>query len=144
MQISEFMDASLWTKIGLCVACGMVIGIERQRHNKPIDIRAGVLICLGTMTFIYLGSLLDGEKDATRVLGQVVTGIGFLGAGAIITRQGLVVGLTSASVVWVLAAIGAAIGFGEYEIGIIVSLVTVVVLTVLHWFEILMLKPQDK
>src|SRR3989338_6783655 len=119
MQISEFMDASLWVKIGLCVACGMVIGIERQRHNKPIDVRTSVLICLGTMTFIYLGGLLGGEKDATRVLGQVVTGIGFLGAGAIITRQGLVVGMTSASVVWVLAAIGAAIGFGQYAIGII-------------------------
>ena len=84
MELTEFLNASLWIKIGLCIVCGVVVGTERQLHKKPIDIRTSVLICLGTMTFIYLGALLDGNKDSTRVLGQVVTGIGFLGAGAII------------------------------------------------------------
>lgn len=135
MDTSSVLSVSLWVKIALCVFCGFVIGIERQLHKKPIDIRTSVLICLGTMTFIYLGEILNGNKDSTRVLGQVVSGIGFLGAGAIITRQGLIIGMTSASVVWVLAAVGSAIGFGFYEIGLIISLVTVFVLSGLHWVE---------
>ena len=78
---------------------------------------------------------MGGDKDNTRVLGQVVTGVGFLGAGAIITRQGLVMGLTSASVVWVLAAVGAAIGFGQYKVGISITIVTFFILVGLQWVE---------
>ena len=130
-----FFDPDLWTKIGLSILCASIVGVERQIHRKPIDIRTSVLICLGTMFFIYLGEQLDGDKDSTRVLGQVATGIGFLGAGVIITRQGLVTGVTSAAVVWVLAAIGAAIGFGFYEMGLAVSIVTVFTLSGLHWVD---------
>ena len=144
MEIFQAVDPSFWLKMALCIFCGLIVGLERQLHNKPIDIRTSVLICLGTMTFIYLGNQLDGVKDDTRVLGQVVSGIGFLGAGAIFNREGLVVGLTSASVVWVLAAIGAAIGFEKYNIGIVISVVTVAVLTGLHWFEDAALKKKKK
>ena len=135
MDWGMMIDGQLWARIGLCVFCGFIVGIERQRHKKPIDVRTSVLICLGTMVFVYLGDLVGGQKDPTRVLGQVTTGIGFLGAGAIITRQGLVIGMTSASVVWVLAGIGAAIGLGFYEMGIVLSLVTVFILSGLHWVE---------
>ena len=137
------VEPSFWAKIFFCIMCGVIVGLERQAHKKTTDIRMCVLICLGTMTFIYLGTLLDGEKDSTRVLGQVVTGIGFLGAGAIINRQGLVVGLTSASVVWVLAAVGAAIGFGMYAVGIALSVVTVIVLTALQRLEIVTNKSKN-
>ncbi len=134
------MEIGFLIKIVLCVFCGLIVGAERQIHNKPIDVRTSVLICLGTMTFIYLGRGLEGAQDSTRVLGQVVTGIGFLGAGAIITRQGLVVGMTSASVVWVLAAIGSAIGLGRYDIGVLISILAVIVLTGLHWFDDMLLR----
>ena len=137
MDWLAMLDPSLWEKIGLSVLCRLIIGFERQFHKKPIDIRTSVLICLGTMAFIYIGDQLDGEKDATRVLGQIATGIGFLGAGAIITRQGLVIGMTSAAVVWVLAAIGSAIGFGMYETGLVIAFVTVFVLAGLHWLDVL-------
>ena len=129
------LDNSLWIKIALCVLCGTIVGVERQKHKKPIDARTSILICLGTMIFIYLAGQMDGEKDSTRVLGQVVRGIGFLGAGAIINRQGLVVGMTSASVVWVLAAIGSAIGVGQYLVGVAISVVTLAVLMGSHWLE---------
>ena len=135
MDWNRIIDLPLWERIGLCIFCGFIVGMERQLHKKPIDVRTSVLICLGTMVFIYLGELLGGEKDPTRVLGQVASGIGFLGAGAIITRQGLVTGMTSASVVWVLAGIGAAVGFGFYETGLAVSFVTVFILSGLHWIE---------
>jgi putative Mg2+ transporter-C (MgtC) family protein len=129
-------EEMLLIKILYSLICGFLVGVERQWHNKPIDIRTSILICLGTMAFIYLGEeVTGGVKDSTRVLGQVVTGIGFLGAGAIITRQGAIQGMTSASVVWVLAAIGAAIGFGRYSMALTLSIVTVFVLTLLQFVE---------
>ncbi len=131
----DSLDRQLLIRIGFSMLCGFLVGIERHLHKKPIDIRTSILICMGTMAFIYLGEMLSDEKDASRVLGQVVTGIGFLGAGAIITRQGLVLGMTSAAVVWVLAAIGASIGFGHYAMGVLLSLITVFVLTILQKFE---------
>ncbi len=132
---TDSIDKELLFRIGFAMVCGFIVGIERHLHKKPIDIRTSVLICLGTTIFIYLGDTLAAEKDSSRVLGQVVTGIGFLGAGAIITRQGLVLGMTSAAVVWMLASIGAAVGFGRYGMGVVLSLVTVFVLTVLQKFE---------
>ena len=135
MDFSGFFNQEVWVRIGMCVLCGFIVGFERQLHKKPIDIRTSVLICLGTMLFIYLGDSLEGDKDSTRVLGQVVTGIGFLGAGAIFTREGFVIGMTSASVVWVLAGIGSAIGFGMYETGVVMSLATTAVLSGMHWVD---------
>ena len=73
--------------------------------------------------------------DPTRVLGQVVTGIGFLGAGVILTRGQYVMGLTTAAVIWVLAAIGACIGFGNYGAAMALALVTFAVLNVLEMIE---------
>ncbi|MBI3252997.1 MAG: MgtC/SapB family protein [Candidatus Omnitrophica bacterium] len=131
----EWLNIDFWLKVALCIVCGTAVGLERQLQRKPTDIRTCVLICLGTMTFVYLGTLLAGNQDPTRVLGQVVTGIGFLGAGAIFNREGLVVGLTSASVVWMLAAIGAAVGLDRFGIGITLTLVTLFVLIALHWLE---------
>jgi len=113
-----------------------MIGLERQLRGKPLDVRTAVLICLGTHVFIRLGVVHGSTTgDPTRVLGQVVTGIGFLGAGVILTRGHHVVGLTTASVIWVLAAIGATIGFGNYPAAIALALVTVLVMNILELLE---------
>jgi putative Mg2+ transporter-C (MgtC) family protein len=118
------------------VLCGIMIGLERQLRGKPLDVRTAVLICLGTHVFIRLGVVHASlTSDPTRVLGQVVTGIGFLGAGVILTRGHQVVGLTTASVIWVLAAIGATIGFGNYPGAIALALVTVLVMNILELLE---------
>lgn len=126
-----------WLRIGVAFLCGGIIGLERQLRGKPAGIRTSILICLGTEVFVGLGHLLsfDHGGDPSRVLGQVVTGIGFLGAGVIMAREGLVHGVTSAAVIWVLAAIGSAIGLG-YEWGAIaLSIMTVVVLTGMELIE---------
>jgi putative Mg2+ transporter-C (MgtC) family protein len=128
---NEALSPSLWARIGMAVACGTALGLERQLRGKPAGIRTSVLVCLGTLTFVHLGVQLEGA-DPARVLGQVVTGIGFLGAGVILTQGGLVKGVTSAAVVWVLAAAGAAIGLDRF--GLAVAL-TVVALTVLLGVE---------
>jgi putative Mg2+ transporter-C (MgtC) family protein len=114
-----------------------MVGLERQLRGKPLDVRSGVLICLGTFVFIRLSltAHATGNIDPTRVLGQVVTGIGFLGAGVMLTRGKHVVGVTTASVIWVLAAIGASIGFGNYGGAIALTLVTLGVLNLLEILE---------
>lgn len=134
-MVPHIYDPSFWLRITVSVICGLVIGAERQVRGKAVDIRTSILICLGTMLFIYLGLQIQGDTDHSRVLGQVVTGVGFLGAGVIMTRDGLVSGVTSAAVVWILAGIGAAVGFGYYDIAIVICLLTSIILLGMERFE---------
>ena len=120
---------TFWAGIGVSVACGAIVGLERQLRGKPAGVRTSILICMGTAVFIRLGTSLEGTTaDPGRVLGQLVTGVGFLGAGVMFSREGTVVGMTTAAVVWVLAAIGAAIGFQLYAGAVALALVTVAIL----------------
>jgi putative Mg2+ transporter-C (MgtC) family protein len=115
-----------WLRLGTAILCGGIIGLERQLRGKAAGIRTSILICLGTQLFVSLGSSFGGERvDPTRVLGQVVTGIGFLGGGVILAREGAVIGVTSAAVIWVLAALGSLIGFGHLVAALVLSVVTV-------------------
>jgi putative Mg2+ transporter-C (MgtC) family protein len=129
MPFGELWDEQLWARVGMALLCGGIVGLERQLRGKPAGMRTSSLICLGTAMFIYLGAGMPAPGgDPTRVLGQVVTGIGFLGAGVIMTRNGLVTGVTSAAVVWLLAAVGSAIGVGRFGAALAMSVVTVGVL----------------
>lgn len=121
--------AEFWRHVGTAVLCGSLIGIERQLRGKAAGIRTSILICLGTAMFVSLGASAGGATvDPTRVLAQVVSGIGFLGGGVILAREGLVTGVTSAAVIWVLAALGAMIGMGHLRSAMVVTLVTLAVL----------------
>jgi putative Mg2+ transporter-C (MgtC) family protein len=117
---------AFWFRLGTAILCGGIIGLERQLRGKAAGIRTSILICLGTELFVSLGASFSGSGvDPTRVLAQVVTGIGFLGGGVILAREGLVVGVTSAAVIWVLAALGSLIGLGHLVAAIILTLITV-------------------
>ena len=130
------LTSQFWIAIGVAVLCGGVIGIERQMRGKPAGIRTNILICLGTAIFVKLSTLFGGQNtDPTRVLGQVASGIGFLGAGVIIARGGHVKGVTSAAVIWTLAGIGAMIGFGLFAPAIVLAVITVGILTGLEFLE---------
>ncbi|MCP4907202.1 MAG: MgtC/SapB family protein [bacterium] len=125
-------------QLTLSVLCGAVVGIERQLRNKAIGIRTSILICLATQVFIRLSTDLAAAGsgvDPTRVLGQVVTGVGFLGAGVILARGGSVIGVTSAAVIWMLAAIGSTIGVGRPLEALILSVFVVAVLTEVRMLE---------
>ena len=125
-----------WIKLIISIICGSIVGIERQIKGKPSGIRTSIFICLGTNIFISLGVVhTNPNVDITRVLGQVVTGIGFLGAGVIISREGLVLGITSAAVIWILAGIGSMIGFGFFAEAIILSVVTLFLLLLIGYIE---------
>jgi len=120
---------AFWLRLGTAVLCGSIIGLERQLRGKAAGIRTSILICLGTQLFVALGASFAGDRvDPTRVLAQVVTGIGFLGGGVILARDGLITGVTSAAVIWVLAAIGATIGLGHLFGAIVLTLATLGVL----------------
>lgn len=131
MMRSELLDPlalAFWVPVLAAIACGGIIGLERQLRGKPAGIRTCILVCLGTHFFVLLGTTFGGGADPARVLGQVVSGVGFLGAGVILTREGLLVGVTSAAVIWLLAAIGAAIGLGFISAAVAMAVVTVVIL----------------
>lgn len=125
-----------WLRLGTAILCGGIIGLERQLRGKAAGIRTSILICLGTELFVGLGASFGGDRvDPTRVLGQVVTGIGFLGGGVILAREGAIVGVTSAAVIWVLAALGSLIGLGHMMAAIVLTLVTVGLLTGVELLE---------
>jgi putative Mg2+ transporter-C (MgtC) family protein len=118
-----------WQHLGTALLCGGLIGIERQLRGKAAGIRTSILICLGTSLFVELGASIEAPHvDPTRVLAQITSGIGFLGGGVILARKGLLTGVTTAAVIWVLAALGGMIGFGHLRAAIVLTLVTLAVL----------------
>jgi putative Mg2+ transporter-C (MgtC) family protein len=122
--------------IGVAVLCGGIVGLERQLRGKPAGVRTSILVCVGTSIFIHLGSSIAGPgSDPSRVLGQLVTGVGFLGAGVMFAREGVVIGVTTAAVIRVLAAIGAAIGLGRFTGAVALSAVIVAVLVGVELLE---------
>ncbi|HNS19236.1 MAG TPA: MgtC/SapB family protein [Sedimentisphaerales bacterium] len=125
-----------WEELLCCFLCGVIVGLERQLRGKPVGVRTSTLICTGTYVFTAISqSVATGVTDPSRIIGQVVTGIGFLGAGVILTRQGVVVGVTSASAIWVLAAIGVAIGLGFPWLGVKLAVLAVIVLVGVDMLE---------
>ena len=118
-----------WHAIGASIFCGTVIGLERQFRGKPVGIRTSSLIVLGTYLFLATAFMLEGDiVDPSRVVGQVITGIGFLGAGVMLAKDGAVVGVTSAATIWVLAALGVLIAAGNLLQATKLSLLVVAIL----------------
>ena len=114
----------------LAVALGTLIGFERQHARKPAGLRTHVLICIGATMFTIASIYGFGlGADPARVAAGIVVGIGFVGAGMIIrTQEGIVVGLTSASSIWAVAAIGLAAGAGLYILAPVATLIVLIVL----------------
>ncbi len=118
-----------WASVGTALLCGFIIGLERQLRGKPVGIRTSTLIVLGTYIFVGTSmSLPTANVDATRIIGQVVTGVGFLGAGVMMTRDGAVFGVTSAAAIWVLAALGVCIAIAGKLVAIKLALVVLAIL----------------
>lgn len=118
-----------WSCIGAALLCGTMIGLERQTRGKPVGIRTSSLIVLGTYMFVMIGTTVNNvSADPSRIIGQVVTGIGFLGAGVMLTRDGTVVGVTSAATIWTLAAIGVCIAVVGELVAIKMAIVVIGIL----------------
>lgn len=125
-----------WENILACLVCGGLVGLERQLHGKPVGIRTSSLIVLGTYCFLAIGATVSTvAADQARVLGQLITGIGFLGAGVMMTRDGQVQGVTSAATIWMLAALGALIGMELLRQALLLTGVTLGILVGVHYLE---------
>ena len=117
----------------MAVFCGAIVGLERELKRKAAGIRTNAMICLGSALYMILSDILltqhpNSSGDFTRIAGQVVVGLGFIGAGTIIQSRGRVMGLTSAATLWVVAAIGLIIGAGYPLFGLMVTLFVVFLL----------------
>ena len=117
------------------VFCGAIVGIERERRDKPAGLRTVILISVGSTIFTMVSLLLASLKvsaDPARLAAQILPGIGFLGAGAIIHARGTVLGLTTGATIWTVAAVGVTIGAGYVAAGICFTLLIFFTLDILH------------
>ena len=122
-----------WLQIVLAlvsVVCGAIVGAEREKREKPAGFRTLVLVCLGSASFTMASyAFTTNTGDSGRVAAQIVTGIGFLGAGAILHGSGFVRGMTTAATIWAIAATGMIVGIGYGGAGLGLSLLVRLVLT---------------
>jgi putative Mg2+ transporter-C (MgtC) family protein len=122
-------------KIALAALLGAVVGLERVWGNHPAGLRTNMLIAISSCLFTILSiegfPLRGASQDTARVAAQIVTGVGFLGAGALLQAKGHVRGLTTAASIWLVAAIGMAVGTGFYFVAVYTTILTAVLLVLL-------------
>ena len=137
-EIRILTEGAIVVRILISLAFGAILGLDRGLKSRPAGLRTYILVCVGScivmMTNQYVYQVFD-TGDPVRMAAQVVSGIGFLGAGTIIvTRRNQIRGLTTAAGLWASACVGLAIGIGLYEIALVGGLAVVIVLTSLgHW-----------
>jgi len=133
--VDQLSSLDILVRLGLAAMIGSVLGMNRELHGKPAGLRTHALVALGSALFALIGLHLEGpggagEQAFSRVIQGVVTGIGFLGGGAILKDQGTgnVHGLTTAASIWIVAGLGLACGAGYWRVGLIALLLTLIVL----------------
>lgn len=135
-DVSRDEKASALLRLLLAAIFGALLGWERERSYKPADIRTMILIGTGAAAFTMLGQQITLEQtneaiirvDPTRIISYIISGVGFLGAGAILHSKRSIKGLTTAASIWVVAAIGAACGVGEFMIAFFLFGITFITL----------------
>jgi putative Mg2+ transporter-C (MgtC) family protein len=133
-------DFDLFLRIIIAAVLGALFGLERDIHGRSAGIRTNLLVSVGSSLFVIISSevaLFYGlnNSDPTRIAAQVVTGIGFLGAGTIIREGFTVKGLTTAACLWLVAAIGMACGYGYYTVAVFTTILSITLILVLQKFE---------
>jgi putative Mg2+ transporter-C (MgtC) family protein len=135
--VTALIDPSIPLRLLLAAVLGGVIGIERQIREKPAGLRTNIMICVGSALFMNVSAkaaeLLGG--DPMRIAAQIVSGIGFLGAGAVLHSHGFVLGLTTAATIWVVAGVGMALGAGMYAVAVFVTAMSLIILYCLGFLE---------
>src|SRR5213080_2894240 len=132
-----FSLREIFLRLTVAAVLGAIIGIERELRRRPAGIRTSCFVCLATALFTILSAELArlfGDTSGTRIALNIVQGIGFLGAGAILKEAGGRVGMTTAATIFVEAAIGMAAGGGLYKVAAFATLLVLFGLVVLGWF----------
>ena len=130
-------DTTYALRLFLAAVLGALIGLEREIHDHPAGMRTHLLVSLGSAGFTVLSIAGFGpaQVDPSRVAAQIVTGIGFLGAGAILKEGATVRGLTTAASLWVVAAVGMAAGLGAWVTALTISVIAILSLWPLQFIE---------
>ena len=146
----ELLNIDFLIRIGAAIGLGFLLGLERELTNKYAGLRTHILVALGACAFTIISIygfpsyatgdniILDqatGIRDTGRVAAQVVSGIGFIGAGAVLRNGPMIIGLTTAATLWISAAIGMTCGVGMYDVAIVTTIASVAVLTIIRVFE---------
>jgi len=125
-------------RIFISLIIGLIVGIERTINNHYAGIKTLVFVSIGSCLFaslsFYLKDIYPGS-DPTRIIGQIVTGIGFLGAGTIVYNNDKVKGLTSSAVIWTVCSLGVLVGSGLFLVPIATSILLVIIMSILKWIE---------
>lgn len=153
-DLREVLEPEFWQRyqlllrLLLAAALGGLIGLEREHSGKPAGFRTNMLICLGAalVTEVSFSVALTASGDPGRIAAQIVSGIGFLGAGTILHSRGSVYGLTTAATLWVVAAIGMAVGARAYLAGVAATGLVMLALMLLGRVEdhLIPRKPADR
>ena len=148
--MESFFNAEFVIRLFMALGLGFLLGLERELTNKYAGLRTHILVCLGACIFTLISiygfptfaqgdniiiSNATGIRDTSRVAAQIVTGIGFIGAGTVLRNGPMVFGLTTAATLWIAASIGMACGAGMYGIAVTATVLSVAVLTLIRIFE---------
>ena len=125
-------EVEVITRLTLSAALSLLLGLERERKNKPAGVRTHIMVGTGTTLFTLI-SLFAFPGDPARIAAGIVTGIGFIGAGTILQTKERVFGLTTAASLWYTAAVGMTVAVGEYALAIAAAIFGFVVLESKHW-----------
>lgn len=156
MKICDFLgvvpefEIKMAIRLVLAAILGGIVGLERGSNDRPAGFRTHILVCMGSTLFMLvsmygfdeMNAILGGasvdsgaRRDSARIAAQVVSGIGFLGAGTILHEGLTIKGLTTAASLWMVSAIGLAVGSGMYVLSVVATILTMVTLITLHTWE---------
>ena len=153
MYIEKLGEVNVYIGVGIqiitALVLGGIVGYDREKKMKAAGLKTNILICIGsclytTISLIHLPLITGATADPNRVAAQIVSGIGFLGAGAIIQGRGNVIGLTTAATIWVVAAIGFTVGVGLPLMATYFSLTVLLVLKLINPFYRLLEREKDQ
>jgi putative Mg2+ transporter-C (MgtC) family protein len=144
-NIFEQFDFHSFAPLIAAVVLGGLIGLEREIHRKPAGLRTNILICMGAATFMLIAERMSAGPDTfARMTAGIVAGIGFIGGGAVLRDHANVYGITTAATIWVVTSIGIACGMRLYDIAIVVTVLSLLVLTVLNPLDRRIHRAQNK
>lgn len=129
------MNQELIIRFLLALLCGAIIGAEREYRNKSAGFRTMILISLGACFFTFISQLIGGTNSPDRIASNIVSGIGFIGAGVIFKGDNTINGITTAATIWVVAAVGMGIGAGFYLVSISCSILVTIILSLLSYLQ---------
>ena len=147
MEINEISsDLLLVVRLIVAALLGGLVGFERERIGKEAGIRTYAAVCLGACSYTLIGLHIPNVGDSSRIIANIVTGIGFLGAGIIFRGTEKISGLTTAATLWAMASVGVAVAYSHFTIAIGTSLLIYFLLAIgrFKWFTKIKRKPQPK